>query len=99
MVLLGHLPTSLIVSVSNLSIRSAMAPPACMERTIMSSGLKPCEVVLIQCSISMGMGRTRVGGVLPCVVLKLSSQTKVETSHGVYSGVCGPHCREYFPHG
>ena len=31
--------------------------------------------------------------------LKLSYQSKVEASNGVDSGVRGPHCREYFPHG
>ena len=42
--LLRHLPTSLIVSVLNLEIRSTMAPPARMDHALTYSGLKPtCE--------------------------------------------------------
>ena len=39
------------------------------------------------------------GRILSYIGLKLLYQSKFEASHGVDSGVRGPHCREYFPHG
>ena len=61
-------------------------------------GVTPCVVASRQCKIAMGMGRTRVGGgIFSCIVLKLSSQPKVEASHGVESWICGPHCHVDFP--